>query len=184
MRVLLGGMFHETHSFISEVTGLESFQIRRGAELLDVAGDGSPLDGFLEVAAAQGWTVVPTASYVAMPAGTVADEVFEQFWRDVEPIATQEAKDLDAIYLVLHGAMVTHSLEDPEGELLARLRGIEGLSRLPIFGVFDLHANFSPRMADLANALVTYRDNPHSDARETAVRAANLLARFLTSGER
>ena len=50
--------------------------------------------------------------------------------------------------------------------------------------MFDLHANFSPRMADLANALVTYRDNPHSDARETAVRAANLLARSLKSGER
>ncbi len=50
--------------------------------------------------------------------------------------------------------------------------------------MFDLHANFSPRMADFANALVTYRDNPHSDARETAVRAANLLARSLKSGER
>ena len=49
MRVLLGEIFHETHSFISEVTGLESFHIRRGAEMLDAAGDGSPLDGFLEV---------------------------------------------------------------------------------------------------------------------------------------
>jgi microcystin degradation protein MlrC len=184
MRVLLGAIFHETHSFIPEVAGIDCFHIRRGAELLDAAGDGSPLDGFLEVAAAQGWTVVPTASYVAMPAGTVEDEVFEQFWRDVEPIATREATDLGAIYLVLHGAMVTQSLEDPEGEVLARLRGIKGLSTLPIFGVFDLHANFSPRMADLADGLVTYRENPHSDARVTAVRAANLLARSLESGER
>jgi microcystin degradation protein MlrC len=184
MRVLLGGIFHETHSFVSETTGLDRFHIRRGAELLDAAGDGSPLDGFLEVAADRGWSVVPTASYVAMPGGTVVDEVFEQFWRDVEPVATREAKDLDAIYLVLHGAMVTQSLEDPEGELLERLRRIEGLADLPIFGVFDLHANFSPRMADLAEGLVTYRENPHSDARDSAVRAARLLDRCLTSGER
>jgi microcystin degradation protein MlrC len=184
MRVLLCGIFHETHSFVPEVTGLEKFDIRRGAELLACAGDGSPLDGFLEVASTERWTIVPTASYVAMPAGPIADAVFEQFWRDVEVVVKQEAKDLDAIYLVLHGAMVTESLEDPEGDLLERLHGIEGLAEIPIFGVFDLHANFSPRMAELATCLVTYRENPHSDARETSVRAARLLARSLKSGER
>ena len=121
MRVLLCGIFHETHSFVPQVTGFDKFDIRRGAEMLACAGDGSPLDGFLEVASAERWTIVPAASYVAMPAGPVADVVFEQFWRDVELVAKQEAKDLDAIYLVLHGAMVTESLEDPEGELLERL---------------------------------------------------------------
>src|SRR5688500_18800175 len=33
MRILLCGIFHETHSFVPEVTGLEKFDIRRGAEL-------------------------------------------------------------------------------------------------------------------------------------------------------
>ncbi len=73
----------------------------------------------------------------------------------------------DAIYLVLHGAMVTESMDDVEGEFLDRLRRMVG-EQVPIFGVFDLHANFSDRMARLANGLVAYRENPHTDARRAA----------------
>jgi microcystin degradation protein MlrC len=73
--------------------------------------------------------------------------------------------------------MVTETIEDPEGELLRRLRALPGAASLPIFGVFDLHASFSTRMATNANCLVAYRENPHIDARLAATRAARLLAR-------
>ena len=33
-RILLAGMFHETHTFVSEITMLADFEIRRGSELL------------------------------------------------------------------------------------------------------------------------------------------------------
>ena len=36
------------------------------------------------------------------------------------------ALPVDAILLSLHGAMVTEHLEDPEGELLARIRALVG----------------------------------------------------------
>jgi microcystin degradation protein MlrC len=39
-------------------------------------------------------------------------------------------------------------------------------------------------MAQHADCLVAYRENPHTDARESAVRAASLLARHLETGER
>jgi microcystin degradation protein MlrC len=55
--------------------------------------------------------------------------------------------------------------------------------QIPIFGVFDLHANFSQRMADNANCLVAYRQNRHTDAREASQIAARLLQRSLISGE-
>ena len=86
---------------------------------------------------------------------------------------------IDAVYLSLHGAFVTETVKDPEGELLKRLRAVPGLASVPIVGVFDLHANFSDDMAEYANALVCYRENPHTDARESAVRSAQLLARAL-----
>ena len=177
-RVLLAGLYHETNTFAPEVTGAERFTIRRGGELLACAGDGSPIDGFLEVAAEEGWTVIPALSAGAMPSGPVADAVFESFWTELAD-ALAAASALDAIFLALHGAMVTESLEDPEGELLARLRALPGAAALPIFGVFDLHANVSARMAAHANGLVAYRENPHVDARESACRAARLLARAL-----
>ncbi|MCA0419398.1 MAG: M81 family metallopeptidase, partial [Proteobacteria bacterium] len=70
-RILLGSLFHETHSFVEEETTLADFTIRKGAELLARRGDGSTIDGFLEVAEAEGWEVLPTIDYGALPAGPV-----------------------------------------------------------------------------------------------------------------
>ena len=184
MRVLVAGLFHETHTFLEGTTGLADFEVRLGDELLASDGDASPLGGVLEVAKGFGWTILPTADFRAAPSATVTDEVVETFWREFRQRAEPElARGVDGIYLVLHGAMVSESLPDVEGELLARLRALPGAERVPVFGVFDLHANFSPAMASHTNCLVAYRENPHTDGRESAVRAATLLQRCLTTGE-
>src|SRR5690606_26757652 len=152
-----------------------------GTDILAVRrGDASQIDGFIEVADREGWETIPACVYTATPSGRVADEVFDAFWADLEPVARKAGSDgVDAVYLSLHGAMVTQRLDDVEGEVLRRLRVIPGLEAVPIFGVFDLHANFTTAMAASANGLVCYRENPHIDARDSAVRAAELLARCL-----
>jgi microcystin degradation protein MlrC len=178
---LLAGISHETHTFVAETTPLAKFTIRRGAELLGSAGDGSMIDGFLEVAASEGWTVVPVTSYRAKPAGRIEHAVFEAFWAEVEAGVQQALADgpLDGIWLALHGAGVSTGCDDIEGELLGRLRALPGVGDLPIFGAFDLHANFTAAMSRHATGLVGFRENPHIDARDTAVRSARLLARCL-----
>lgn len=184
-RVLLAALYHETHCFVTDVTGLDAFDRRHGAALLARAGDGSPTDGFLEVAACHGWEVVPTVSYTATPSGIVTDVVFAAFMRELELDARVALNDgLDAMFMVLHGAMVTESVRDPEGVLLAMLRGLPGAGALLLFGVIDPHANLSPLMGQHADALLAYRKTPHTDAREAAMRAANLLRRALETGSR
>lgn len=178
-RILIAGLFHETHTFLDGLTTLADFQIRRGDDMLACKGDASPLGGVLELADEFGWQVIPTADYRAQPSATVADEVIEAFWQDVAPVAAKGGHD--AVYLVLHGAMASQTILDVEGEILRRLRGI---TQVPVFGVFDLHANFSPAMASLADCLVGYRENPHTDAREAGLIAARLLNRCLTTGQR
>jgi microcystin degradation protein MlrC len=178
-RVLIAGLFHETHTFLEGTTPLSDFTIFRGQELLDRAGDSSPLGGALECAREFGWEVVPTVEYRASPSAMVKDEVVETFWNEV---ASRIQLPLDAAFLVLHGAMVAESYPDVEGEILERLRKVIGPD-LPVFGVFDLHANFTQRMADLANCLVAYRENPHADARACSVISARLLQRSLTTGQ-
>ncbi len=183
MRVLFAGIFHETHCFVPDKTGLADFKVERDAEIFSRRGDGSQVDGFLEVADREGWEIVPTCSYTATPSGRVEDAVLDAFWADLMPRVERAAKEsVDAVYLSLHGAMVTEGVDDVEGELLARLRAVPGLEGLPILGVFDLHANQTEAMTSLANGLVCYRENPHIDARDTAVRAAELLKRCLASG--
>ncbi len=185
-RVLLAGISHETHTFVAETTPLAKFTIRRGTELLGCAGDGSMVDGFLEVAAAEGWSVVPVCVYRAQPSGRIEHAVFEAFWAEVAAGVRQALAEgpLAAIWLALHGAGVSTECDDIEGELLGRLRALPGVGDLPIFAAFDLHANFTDAMARHATGLVGFRENPHIDARDTAMRSARLLARCLREGVR
>ena len=181
-RVLIAGLFHETHTFLDGLTGMESFHCLRGDELLQAKGDSSPLGGVLELAREFGWEVIPTVDYRAQPSATVADEVVERFWSELEERAKPALQSgIDAIYLILHGAMVSQTILDVEGTILERLRALPGAAALPIFGVYDLHAHFTQKMADHANCLVAYRENPHTDARDAGCTAARLLQRCLMS---
>ncbi len=184
-RIFLAGIFHETHSFTDDRTGLDSFLIHRGQALLDKIGDGSQVDGFLTTAKAQGWEVVPAATYLAGASGMVDHDVFETFWAEVKPVLVSAiAEGLDGIFLSLHGAMVTTELDDPDGELLLRIRAIAGAENMPIFGVFDLHGTMTRAMGELSDGLVCYRECPHDDTYDSAVRATELLARCLATGVR
>jgi microcystin degradation protein MlrC len=179
-RIFIAGLFHETHTFVDGKTSLADFKTRRGGEMLACEGDASPLGGVLEYAKKQEWEIFPGIDYRATPSGTVDDEVVETWWSEFEGAWQPYC---DAIYLVLHGAMVAETMRDVEGELLTRIRKLIG-GDVPIFGVYDLHANFSFAMAANCDCLVAYRENPHSDAREAAVRAAGLLARCLAESAR
>ncbi len=183
-RVLLAGLFHETHTFLEGTTSLREFEIARGKELFARRGDASPLGGFLEIADDCGWEVLPTIDYRATPGATVDDAVFESFWSELQQRAIPEIREgIDAIYLVLHGAMVSQTYPDVEGELLHRIRRLDGAARVPIFGVYDLHANFTWTMASNVECLVAYRENPHTDAKDAAIRAARLLQRRFETGQ-
>ncbi|HUE65019.1 MAG TPA: M81 family metallopeptidase [Rhizomicrobium sp.] len=184
-RIFLAGIFHETHSFTDDRTGIDRFIIHRGQALLDRIGDGSQVDGFLTTARREGWNVVPAANYLCGASGMVDHAVFEAFWDEIRPeLVAAIAGGLDGIFLSLHGAMVTTELEDPDGELLARIRAVSGAERLPIFGVYDLHATLTQAMGDLSDCLVCYRQCPHDDTYDSAVRATELLARCLKTGIR
>lgn len=184
-RVLFGGLFHETHTFLSQSTGIADFEamgLHVGRDAIDNnIGNGSPSAGFLRVAEESGWDVVPTIQMAAMPGGLVEDAAVELFRRHFFPGLESHLDRLDGIYLVLHGAMVSSGSDDPEGELLRDVRAVlraRGVD-IPIVGVLDLHANVSQMMIDSSSCLVAYRENPHNDAYEAAVRAARVLGELM-----
>jgi len=179
-RVLFAGLFHETHTFVESSTPLENFAAATGGAMLLCSGDSSPLGGALEAAASLGWDILPALDLRAVPSGIAADLVFETFWTELSASISQAVETkLDGIFLVLHGAMVCGAIHDVEGELLKRIRTLTRAAHLPVFGVFDLHANYTDLMAAHSDCLVAYRENPHTDARDAAVRAAHLLDRSL-----
>jgi microcystin degradation protein MlrC len=183
MRVMVAGLFHETNSFLEGSLGLGDFEILRREELLRAAGDVSPLAGVLKVAAECRWDVVPAVDMRAVPGPIVEDEVLELFWKEFQAVAASaQGKRAEGVMLVLHGAMMTRSFPDVEGEVLARIRDLLG-ERLPVCGVLDLHANFTARMAQNSDVLVAYRENPHIDAMAAAEKAARRLDRLMRTGE-
>ncbi len=175
--ILLAGLFHESHTFVDEITKAADFEIIEGERMLACSGDSSPLGGFLEFAEREGWKVLPAVDGRALPGGIVEQKALDDWWRRFEEAWKPEC---DAVFLVLHGAMVSEEFRDVEGEILERIRRLSGGAK-PIFGVYDLHANFSKAMSMHADCLVAYREHPHLDARDSSVRAASLLKKCLQS---
>ena len=120
----------------------------RGPELLGVRGDASPLAGVVDFGTSAGWEFLPAIDLRAAPSGTVEDRVVDVFWEEFRRVALREApRGVDGICLVLHGAMVSESFADVEGELPhPRPEGLVKPARGP-----DLHANTTRRMADAAS---------------------------------
>ena len=110
-RILFAGLFHETHTFLEEVTRWDDFEVVFDQEILAKRGDASPTDGFLEQAALLGWEVIPTIDARATPSGTVDDAMFERYWKEFESRARPVlSAGVEGIYLVLQGALGTQSL--------------------------------------------------------------------------
>ena len=184
-RVLLAGLYHETHTFMQGRTTLKDFTIRRGAEILSCRDDSSPIGGVIQFAQKANWQLLPIVDLYATPSAIVDDRVVEFFWDNFRALAEKEIrKAIDGIYLVLHGAMVSESILDVEGEILTRIRGLKNAGDVPVCGVMDLHANFTQLMAEHTHGLIAFRKNPHTDAKDAAVDAAALLQRLMSTDEK
>src|SRR5262245_26785766 len=88
---------------------------------------------------------------------------------------------VDAVYLDLHGAMVSEPFEDGEGELLRRVRAAVG-PNVPVAISLDYHSNVTPEMVGMTDSLVAYRTYPHVDRAETGQHAARAMSLLLERG--
>ncbi len=184
-RIAIAGFLHETNTFVERHTDIDAFVtadawpgLLLGNALLDgVAGTNIAIAGFIKEAASYGHTMLPLLWTSANPSGPVTQSAFEKIWAMLER-ELQQAMPFDALFLDLHGAMVAEHVEDAEGELLERIRAIIGPD-VPIVAALDFHANISPRMVALTDALSVYRTYPHVDIGDTGRRAAMVLQRIL-----
>ena len=189
MQVLVAGFKHETNSFASNKADWAAFE--RGEMMPKPAHGHAMLEmlsqvdvsasGFVRQAREYGWTIAPSLWCGAVPSSYVTDEAFERICEVI--LADVRRLDFDAIYLDLHGAAMTESFDDAEGELLTRIRRIVGAT-VPIVASLDLHANVTRAMLHQADALVAFRTYPHIDYVKTGERAAVLLERLLRNGGR
>ncbi len=184
MRIAIGGVSHETNTFSNIRTTLDLFQQCEGQAILDAfTGTKSSLGGFIDVAAREKFTIVPTFFGRATPSGTVAADAIETMERRIlDGIAAARGDgELDGVLLALHGAMVTEVDDDGEGHLLHRVRALVGPD-VPVVATLDWHCYISETMVNDADALVTYDTYPHVDTWERAVEAGEILMRIVRHG--
>ncbi len=178
MRIAVGGFQHETNTFAPSRAPFSAFEqadswpgLQKGAALLTAfKGMNIPVAGFIDAAEAKGHTLLPLVWCSATPSAHVTEEAYERI-AEMLLDALGYAGEIDAVYLDLHGAMVTEHLEDGEGELLKRVRAAVG-PKIPVVASLDLHANVTSEMVEYSDALIAYRTYPHVDMAETGARAA------------
>lgn len=175
-RIAIAGLAIESSTFSPAQTEAAAFHPRIGADVMDYY----PFfhaDSSLRQRAE--W--IPTLKGHALPGGIVTREAYESL---VDTILTmlQANGPYDGLFFDIHGAMSVVDLDDPEADLIERIRAVIGHETM-ISTCMDLHGNVSERLAQNTDIMTCYRLAPHEDAMESKRRAvANLLDR-LESGQ-
>ena len=180
MRLLIAMMKHETNTFSPVPTPLERFGNGPGPLYGETAvrayrGTGTGLGAYLDLASREHAEIVLPIAAGAPPSRPVDDAAYAHI---TETILEAVARGgFDGIMLDLHGAMVTKSLEDGEGQFLKRLRAID--PKTPIAVSLDMHANLYDEIIANATVVTGYRTYPHIDTYETARLAGEILLRTI-----
>src|SRR6516164_7246738 len=114
MKILIAGFQHETNTFAPTKAGWQSF---------------------IQAVEAAGHTLVPVIWAGASASAHVTEDAYERIAGEI--VDAVRRGGFDAIYLDLHGAMVAEHVDDGEGELLARVRGVVGKA-MPLVVSLDL----------------------------------------------
>nr|WP_035919764.1 M81 family metallopeptidase [Leisingera aquimarina] len=184
-RIAIAGFQHETNCFGTTMAGMAEFEMAdswpamlHGDEVIaETRGMNLPVAGFAKAAEGAGMVLVPVQWCSAEPSAHVTDAAFETICGRLLD-GLHAAGPLDGVFLDLHGAMVTETYADGEGEILRRVRALVGAD-LPIVVSLDLHANISAASVDLASYIAIFRTYPHLDMAETGARCVPVLQNLL-----
>jgi microcystin degradation protein MlrC len=170
MKLFTACLGTETHTGAPLPTDLAAFEsahlVRAGKHPEVPHMFGAPLVIWREHAKARGWEVVESLSAFATPSGITVRKVYEDL-RDEILADLKAAMPVDGIMLSLHGAMVADGYDDCEDDLVHRIREIAGYDIL--IGVeLDLHCHITRRFTEEVDAIVIFKEYPHTDSRERA----------------
>lgn len=182
MKVMIARLNHETNTFSPVPTPLAAFGNDGpafGAQAYeDNKGKRTAMSAFMDLAEANGASLVTPVSATAYPSGRVDAAAY----RTLCDAIVAGARGCGAILLDLHGAMAVESTDDGEGDLLERLR--QQTPDVPIAVALDLHGNVTPKMMANADVIVSFKTYPHVDMYETGEHAGRILFDWLNGGPR
>ncbi|WP_138476091.1 M81 family metallopeptidase [Dyadobacter bucti] len=175
-RIAIAGLGIESSTFSPALTLEEAFHARYGADVFKAypffSAD-SALRGKAE------W--FPALVGKSLPGGAVPLEAYESLVKQTLDLLKKNGP-YDGLWFDIHGAMSVVGLDDPEGDLIKRIREVIG-TKTVISTSMDLHGNVSWRLAQHTDLITCYRMAPHEDAMQTKKRAVENLLSRLASGK-
>lgn len=173
-RIAIAGLGIESSTFSPALTQEEAFHARYGT---DVFAAYPFLSATAPLRQQANW--LPALVGKSLPGGAVTRAAYESLvGKTLDSL--RKNGPYDGLFFDIHGAMSVVGLDDPEGDLITRIRQVIGYKTL-ISTSMDLHGNVSRRLAHHSDLITCYRMAPHEDALQSKERAvANLLERLST----
>lgn len=177
MKFFIGQLATETNTFAVSTTALSSFEegglFRSDASRLDPEQTGVFMRAIRLRMEADGHTVAEGLCTIAEPYGPTVRAAYEQL-REELLAGLRAAMPVDAVQLLLHGAMVAQGYDDCEGDILARVRELVGPG-VPVGVELDLHCHFTELMRTSADVIICFKEYPHTDGVERAEEVYRIL---------
>lgn len=168
MKFFIAHLATETNTFAAAPTGLGAFEeigvFHGDASRRDPEGAGAFLRFLRGLIEADGGEAIESLCTLAQPAGRTVRHVYEAL-RDEILADLSAAMPVDAVQLLLHGAMAAEGYDDCEGDLAARIREIVGPD-VAIGLELDLHCHFTELMHRSADVIIAFKEYPHIDTDE------------------
>jgi microcystin degradation protein MlrC len=177
MRIFVAQLDTETNTFVAASTGWEEFA-QYGIYYADASvrapqGVGALLRFLRNLIESDGNEMVESVCAFAQPSGRTVRLVYESL-RDRILSDLRAAMPVQAVQMILHGAMVADGYDDCEGDLLSRVRAIVGPD-VPVGAQLDLHCHFTELKRTSADVIVALKEYPHIDAEHRARELCQIL---------
>jgi len=180
MRILIGGMNHESNSLNPIITAEEDFVVFRGNEIFEKGmSPNYSSTGIINTLREAGAEIMPALLARAVPNGVVSGAFYDKIKAEFLDRVREALKagPIDGICLALHGSMKVEGLGCAEGDLCTALREI--FPDVPMTAALDMHATITPELLLALNGFAGYKTAPHTDCAETGAEAARMLLKAL-----
>ena len=173
-RIGIAGISIESSTFSPAITTEKEFDIKYSNEIFSRYP-------FFDQSYIEKADWIPTMTARALPGGVVSKESYDFMVLQILEL-TKQTLPLDGLFFDIHGAMNVEGMDDPEGDLIEKIRKITG-NKTIVSTSMDSHGNVSEKLATYSDLITCYRKAPHTDVLESKQRALDNLVERLKSGK-
>lgn len=164
-KVLIGEFITESNANVPFKNEITAYDIAFGEEAVEKMQVG-------DIFEAAGIEIIPAVYAVSGSSGVIKRHTFDYIESCFINAVKAHRDEIDGIYLMLHGASEVEGLGSGDHHILKRIRQQVG-AYVPITIACDPHGNLCREYVEAATVIRSYRESPHTDARDTKRKMAH-----------